>query len=420
MTAWTPDIKIFYLPPNSDLSSSNPRIEVTDLVDYSILTSRGSTDYITPPYPAQTSVSLLFDENVIPDIQLGSWVEVRYFEAVDSTYQVLHSGFVVNRTSAYRSYGLTGFVLEWTFTLASAISILQNMTWYNPSTFTGTTTQCLERIVEFYGKLMWNQINSNISWENYGPSSWAEIDTPRLNTLPNIDIENEFSEQSLEIGFRNVWDDITTLVYGVYGYVYESQTGAINTHFVATGYSGPAFTITQDIISPDIVANDSFDKLRNEITFTKFDDSELTYYDDDSITLYSERSGSLNTYLTQTLEVANIAQTMLNGLAYPTFGTERVSIDLMNPNVTDIQRGLLRAGGIGTRWRVEAPIPMGGSLLYLIIGAEIEMTRNNYTVNLNLVPFDTTKMSTIWARIPYSYTWTSYGVAFPTQEWQDL
>ena len=420
MTSWTPDLKIFTLPPNADIDESNPRTEVTDLVDYSIDISVGAPDYITPPYPMQATVTLLFDENRIPEIYIGSYMEIRRFEPVISDYVVIKGGYVINRTSAYRAYGLSGFVLEWTFTLASAISILQNMTWYNPEDFTGTTTECLERIETFYAKLLWSQVNSNLDWTEIGGETWADFDTPRLNSLPALQIENESTQQHLESGFRNVWDDLVTLVYGVYGILYETSIGNLGMQFVGTGYSGPAFTLPADIISPNISANDSVDKLRNLITISEFDGTSSTYYDDDSITLYQERSGSLNTYLTSTLDAADVGQQILNSLSFPTLACEKITIDLTNPNMSDIARGYLYSGGINSRWKVQAPLPMNGEQLYLIIGANFQITKDAYLIDLTLTPFVSITNNKIWSRIGYNYTWTSYGVAFPTQEWQDL
>jgi hypothetical protein len=63
---------------------------------------------------------------------------------------------------------------------------------------------------------------------------------------------------------------------------------------------------------------------------------------------------------------------------------------------------------------------MGGTLDYIIIGCNYEINRNEYLVNLKLAPYSQVYNTINWDQVPYNYTWTSYGVAFPTQEWQDL
>ena len=109
MTDFTPEIRVMTLPPNTD--HGNTMTEVTAMVDYNINISRGTSEYINAPYPAQTTLTLLFDEDVIPDIELGSWVQIECRNSIGA-WAVLQAGNVTNRTSQYRSYGLLGFVLE--------------------------------------------------------------------------------------------------------------------------------------------------------------------------------------------------------------------------------------------------------------------------------------------------------------------
>jgi hypothetical protein len=420
MTAFTPDIKIFTLPPNSSHDPFIPRTEIVDLVDYSFSINKGSSDYITAPYPGQTEVSLLFDQNVIPDIELGTWMEISLPSGGPFDYSPIYSGFVINRTSSYRAYGLSGFVLEWNFTLASGISILQNTTWYLDADFTGTTTQCLEKVYENIGKLRWDQVNSNFDWTEIGPETWEDFDAARIAGFPLFTITSETTEQKLTAGLRNVWNDIITLVYGVYGIVYENNRSNLITRFVGGSFVNPILTLDQQVLGTDILASDSFDKLRNEITITKADGTALTYYDDNSINLYQERAGSLDTYITQTLDAADVGQRILNNLAFPTLSTDQISVNLLNPNLTDAVRSLLAAGAWAQRWRIIAPEPMGSTQIYIPVGSNIQIDKNSFIVSLNLVLLSTIDNSKNWAQIGYNYTWTSYGVAFPTQEWIDL
>ena len=421
MTAWTPDLKIFTVPPNTSIAGSSPRTEITDWVDYSIVTSRGTSEYINPPYPAATQISLLFNEDVIPDIELGSFVELRYFASIYGSYETIHSGYVTNRSSRYRFNGTTGFVLEWVYSLTSAISILQNTSWYNPSTFTGTTNDCIELVYSQFGLRRWEQVNSNTTWLDIGPYTWANLDNARTLNLPDVVIAPlgfvNTTEQRLTAGYRNIWDDLVTLMYGLYNFIDEGNDGDL---FLSMEPESVSFlTLTQDMLNTDITGGDRFDQLRNEITITKWDDTSLTYSDDNSINLYSERSGTLKTFLTQDLDTANVAQRILNNMAYPLLSTETVSVNLLNPIFTTEQRELLLYP-IGNRFTIEAPEPMGGTLDYTCIGNNREINKNAFICTLTLVPYSQIEHSKNWLQIPYNYNWTSYGVAFPLQKWQDL
>jgi hypothetical protein len=415
MTAYTPEIKIYQYPPGADLQLITIGTEVTDLVDYNISITKGTSQYITPPYPTQATITLLFDENRIPDIYLGSYLQV--VEISSGVNKIICEGYVINRTSSYREYGLTGFILEWTFTLASGISILQNTNWYNPAAFTGTTEECLDRITANYGYLLWSQVNSGTTWENVGGEDWEDFDAARKKNLPRFVYLTELTQQHLAAGFRNVWDDLVTLVYGVYGYIFELNSD-IYLYFDDWGTSFIA--MPQNIIGTDIRAEDALDRIRNIITVTEYDGTQSSYYDDDSITLYQERSGSLDTYLTSTLDAADIGQILLNSLAYPILGTEQVTLDLLNPNMTNAVRNELYFGGANRPFQIDAPLPMGGKQVYIVIGNQTNISKDAFTVTLNLALKAALVNNLIWEQVPYNYTWTSYGVAFPTQEWQDL
>ena len=419
MTDWTPDVKIFTLPPNA--SHDDPRVEVTDWVDYSIIASRGTSEYISPPYPSQTVVTLLFADNVIPEIELGTWIEISVYSPTFLNYEVIHSGYVTNRTSQYRNYGIAGFILEWEFSLTSAISILQNNAWYNETNFTDQTDFCIQRVLERSLKLMWSQINNTLTWENYGPETWEDVDYDRMTTLPTFSYFDLAVKptQVLTAGWRNTWDDLTTLIYGTFGWLVEETSGAIDVYYTSDTFTS-TFTFTDDMLSTNIMGGDRIDQLRNQITMTEFDGVESRYFDNESINIYGERSGTLASYMDTTLDVANVAQTILNGLSYPLLSTEQITVNLLNPIFTQADRDYLLYENLGKRVTVEAPTPMGGTLDYLTIGCQLDITKDSFNLTLVLAPYTQAYNSINWDQVPYNYTWTSYGVAFPTQEWQDL
>jgi hypothetical protein len=231
--------------------------------------------------------------------------------------------------------------------------------------------------------------------------------------------ENSTIFQQLASGTRNVWDDVTTLYYGIYGYIIESPDGTLTLYETQTELTN-SLTLNADTLSPSIIGNDRLDKMRNIITLTTFDGTVKTYYDSDSINLYGDRAGSLDTLVTDVADIANIGAKILNGLSYPLLSTEQIEVNLLNPVFTNAQRDLLLSQPLGQRITVEAPAPMGNTLDYLTIGVNYNINKNAFIMDITLVPYSTVLVSPNWDQIPYNYTWTSYGVAFPTQEWQDL
>ena len=417
MTDFTPVIRIMTLPPNTDHTAT--KTEVTSMVDYNINISRGTSEFINPPYPGTCTLSLLFDDNVIPDIEIGSWIEIQIQDST-STWIVLHAGNVTNRTSSYRNYGLAGYILQWDFDITSPISLLQNTT-YQGADIESTTNVLIEDYINPEATAFnWTQISNNLTWAAYGPGTWADVDLSREYDYPTMVFpENSTIFQQLASGTRNVWDDITRLYYGIYGYIIESPDGTLTLYETQTELTN-SLTLNADTLSPSIIGNDRLDKMRNIITLTTFDGTVKTYYDSDSINLYGDRAGSLDTLVTDVADIANIGAKILNGLSYPLLSTEQIEVNLLNPVFTNAQRDLLLSQPLGQRITVEAPAPMGNTLDYLTIGVNYNINKNAFIMDITLVPYSTVLVSPNWDQIPYNYTWTSYGVAFPTQEWQDL
>lgn len=417
MTDFTPEIRVMTLPPNTD--HGNTMTEVTAMVDYSINISRGTSEYISAPYPAQTTLTLLFDEDVIPDIELGSWVQIECRNSIGA-WAVLQAGNVTKRTSQYRSYGLLGFVLEWQFAITSTISLLQNTNFYVDTYTESLTDGWVAYIEELSTVFRWADINRELTWANYGPEAWDEVDTYRTIDFPVFNYGSDTHDQALDMGSYNTWDELVKMVYGVYGYIIENPDGELFFNYGETPLVS-AITLTADMLSPDLEGGDRFDTLRNVVTLGKYDLVETTYYENASVALYGDRSGSLATNIINQSDVNDVGQKILNSMAYPLLSTERVGVNLLNPIFTNAQRDdFFLSAPLGSRISVEAPSPMGGTQDYLTIGCNYTINRNEFLMDLTLAPYVQAYNTINWEQVPYNYTWTSYGVAFPTQEWIDL
>jgi hypothetical protein len=416
MTDFTPAIRVMVLPPNTDHTAT--KTEVTSWIDYNINISRGTYEYISAPYPAQCTLSLLFDENVVPDIELGSWVEIQIQDSA-SAWQILQAGNVTDRSSSYRSYGLLGFVLEWQFAITSTISLLQNMNYYNDEVVSSLTWNCLNRIVDEATALNWFALSQNLTWADYGPGTWAGVDSLRQVDFPTLVYDNNEYGQELPAGTQNVWSDIVTLVYGLFGYIIEKPDGDLYLNFADAPLTNE-LTLTTEMLSPDLVGGEKFDTMRNIVTINKYDNTLLTYYDSESTSLYGDRVGSLDTYLIDTAEANLIGQKILNSMAFPLLSTEQVSMNLLNPVFTNAERDLLLTDPLGKLITVQAPTPMGGTQEYLTIGLNYSINKDSFILDLTLAPYSMAWPSINWDQVPYNYTWTSYGVTYPTQKWQDL
>jgi len=284
MTDFTPEIRVMYLPPNTIHSAT--KTEITTWVDYNINISRGTDEYINPPYPGGCTLSLLFDENYVPDIELGSWIEIQVKNS-SGTWIVLQAGNVVNRSSQYRSFGIAGFVLEWQFVITSTISLLQNTTFYVNQYVESTTDGLVSYVEEESTVLNWFAINRELTWENFGPQAWDEVDTYRQNDFPVFNYGLDTNDQALDEGSYNTWDTLVKLVYGVYGWIYEGSDGELYFNYGETALTSE-MTFTADMLNPDLIGGDRFESLRNIVEITKFDADRgfytaIDHYNPDSV-----------------------------------------------------------------------------------------------------------------------------------------
>ena len=395
----------------------NDNQTVTGIVDYSLNIQGGSEDYINPPMPGSTSISLTFDENVIPPIQIGNVMWIQDTSANGLGY--IFIGKVVSRTSRYSAWGTAGFLLTWTYELAGFISDLQKMQWYNPTTYTGTTDQCLDLVFANAGLSTWSQVSYSLTWANVSPditwATWDQQDYVGANMISRYGSNSQ--SQTLAAGWRNVWDDLVTLTYGVWGNINENLGSAVS---CSLEVPSPITTVVyNNYLMVDIEGVDSTPSIRNDVTITKYDGTTVEYREQNSVRDYGPQPGNLTTFINNTSDANTTGAKIVNGLGYPSFGLNRYGINLYNPNIPlpDLIYYYI-TGFIPVT--IDAPSPMGGLQDYLTVGYRLNANKNAWIIENNVVPLSVAVNSINWEQVPASYTWTSYGTAYPTQKWSDL
>ena len=395
----------------------NDNQTVTGIVDYSLNIQGGSEDYINPPMPGSTSISLTFDENVIPPIQIGNVMWIQDTSANGLGY--IFVGKVVSRTSRYSAWGTAGFLLTWTYELAGFISDLQKMQWYNPTTYTGTTDQCLDLVFANAGLSTWSQVSYSLTWANVSPditwATWDQQDYVGANMISRYGSNSQ--SQTLAAGWRNVWDDLVTLTYGVWGNISENLGSAVS---CSLEVPSPITTVVyNNYLMVDVEGVDSTPSIRNDVTITKYDGTTVEYREQNSVRDYGPQPGSLTTFINNTSDANTTGAKIVNGLGYPSFGLNRYGINLYNPNIYQPDLIYYYITGF-VPVTVAAPEPMGSVQDYLVVGYRLSANKNAWIIENNVVPLSVAVNSINWEQVPASYTWTSYGTAYPTQKWSDL
>ena len=408
MSGYSPDITVNYYRYLGDTAT-----EITNYVEYDFSVNGGSSDFINAPLPSNSSIKLFFTDETIPAIQVGYWIEI-----VDNTLGVTWAfGQVTSRSSRYAAWGTAGYIVEWSYEFVGFISLLQKMSWYNPSTYTGDTSDCLSLIFSYAGLATWSQVTPTQTWAQVDPTTvWVDYDGyNRASSYMTVDGSN-FQSQTLAAGWRNVWDDLVTLVYGVWGTINETNTAVVMTLDWAKSPS----PISQNQIMVDVEATDNLPSLRNHVTITKYDNTSVEYRDQESIRQYGELPGSLTTFINNTSDANTTGAKIINGLSWPLFGISNVRFNLYNPNLTNTDIQALSGIPQGGVLSIAAPTPMGGTQDYAAVGYSLSANKNAWIYNINLVPYSVAINSINWNQVDPSYTWTSYGTAYPTQKWSDL
>jgi hypothetical protein len=404
VTVYTPNPKLYV----SDEQYVNTR-ELTNYTEYDFSISYGSNDYINAPLPTTTTIKLFYTDETIPDVSTGDYIEIW-------STGTIFQGYVTTVSNRYAAWGTAGYIIEWEIQAFSFQSKVQQMTWYNPTVYTGTTNQCLDRVISYGGHATWGAVEQSLTWDNVPADvDWLSYDASPMSTHATVNGTNAQS-QTLDVGWRNVWDDIVTLTSGAWGLI-KSDDDNITMYLDPSAMS--TYGVANNELMTTIEASDNIGDTRNTVTLTKYDNTSKTYTDDDSIRQYGQQTGSLSTFINNDADLDTTGAKIINGLAWPLFGTRRASVNLYNPNVTDTEAlSLMRPAG--KKWSVAAPAPMGGTQTFICVGFTISANKNAWIVDLDLTPYQQAVNSINWKQVPASYTWTSYGTAYPTQKWSDL
>lgn len=409
MTAWNPQPQIRI-----------DGVTYTGFVDYNINFQRGQSGPYEAPQPGSGSVTLLFMDTPAVPVEIGSKIEIRLIDT-GSTYQTANTGWVTDINLSAMAYGAAGSVWALSIAFVGLLAKLQNQTYdLTADLITTYSSTAIGTLIATANSTQWNQLNPASTWADIDAAlTWNTFDDTQA--VPYATYGGGGAVRIPAATGRDLWGDLVKLIQGSHTKVTETPDGYIYTYSDIP--KGASTTIPAAALLTDVEASNTITTMRNRVTVTDYLDAVAAYDSDDvSVYNYGVQDGSLATFLSNPGDAATIAAYIVNGLSDATMAITRFSIELTNPAISDADRlnYWYYFSLVGQQWTLSGlPAALGAMAVYTL-GFSMNLTKSGCLVTFDCCPESAFYSSITWNQVPRSYTWTSYGTAYPTQKWSDL
>lgn len=428
MTAWTPT-------PSITVNGA----AYTGYVDWSMSIGTQQNQLWALPLPTTATLQLHFTSDAaVNPLQLGDVVQIKINYSTGSA--AFYTGKVSDSTVAYGSYGAAGYDLVNTVALIGSLNTLVNaVTSYTfgltlAGGFPGYVSYAISDMIDFVmsdlSSTMWQEINPAYTWNDLDVSwTWNTFDAATSSLINGYQV-NEGSGYNVSTDYErtfanvSVWEQIQMYVTQTNGYAYEDATGKI---IMEIWPATPTPTqMPTGLVNPySLQSTRALDGVRNTINvYNAMFPSTLTYSSSESTSVidYGPQTATVMHYWGYvTARSDTFAGRFIDGLAFPKNGITGFTINLLNDAITDAQRDALLGTHPMTAFELTSlPAWFGYSGKLVVTGYRWEINRNTFTLNVDTQPFTNFYPGDTWLQISPAYTWTSYGVAYPTQKWSDL
>jgi hypothetical protein len=394
-------------------------VTYTNLTLSNLTISSGRTDIYSQPVAGYCQLAILnFDQAVIP-MQINDSVTI---EVKDSTnaFVPIFGGTITDLAVTINSLGSVDYNQRIEITALGALSKLPKSvtTGVLPKDQDGDQMYALLSTLLF---AQWNQVPAATTWATFDPTEdWAEA----LNTgLGEIDRPGDFD---LDQRFSNSSDyySIASLIANSgLGYLYEDPQGRISyadsTHrteyFADNGYV-------------DLSANDALGAgfrtvtrsgdIRNKVTIRYKHNQSSTYTDSDvaSIGLYGELAQVVDTTLENAADAELQADFFLGLRAYPQAVFDSITYQLVNPELSNVDRDALIKVFMGLPLNITdlPPNVSNGEFQGFVEGWTFRAGYNTLEITLTISPLAYSLQAFRWTSVPAVETWNTIN---PTLDW---
>lgn len=393
-------------------------VQYTGLIDWNISITNGQATPFTFPTPGSMSLSLVFLETPTIPINLRSKVELQWYDPVVPYWAAVYTGWVTDYTLSFQSYGIAGKVTTINIQTIGPLAFFNGQEYYLDADTTDTTSNTVAALVAAVNSTSWEEVNPSSTWSDLNPTiTWANFDKT-LTSLAIVSITGSAGPNvTRTAGYRQVLTDLQALFNGSHSLFAEHNNGSI---YWIIDPTSPPITITPGMVNMEYTAGVSISDVRNLVDVSNPSGVLERYGDDNSRQIYGTMQGSIDTLLTNTGDAVTAAAYIVKGSAIPTLSRRQVVIDMYNPNLTDVDRDYLLPSLIGTIFDTSALSYPGDSGKFQVWERNVQISRDSVLFIFSGGSVSWFNGTPTWLQISPSYTWTSYGTAFPTQKWSDL
>lgn len=415
MTEYTPEVRL--VGPTGSVISYNSAVE------YDITLTAGRSSITEQPQPSYMTYNVWVTQvkNKSFMINVGDLVGLQIKNS-SGTWVSLYKGQVSDVELSYREWGNLGWIIQYSVTVTSQLAQLNRRTVGHTGYPKQKDGERVKAILTDALLTSWSEMGNTTTWQTVANVSWANF---------NADIANLIASQ-IDTGIYELTDynggpvDAYTLATEAAnsgrGILYALPDGTLNYDDYMARFSATPINLTSAHVDPHAIKREfSLGTIVNDVEVTYRAGSETTR-DEQSIATYGQLVGSRTTTLHNASEAATQARDFLLARAYPQDPSTEIEIQLQNPNISDAIRNALITTNLGTYIYLFTSLPtiMGRAFYGYVENYTWQFSKGKALLTMGCSSRYETYPSYVWPQIPATYTWTSYGIANPTQDWTQV
>jgi hypothetical protein len=410
MTSWAPDWRVLI---NS--------VEYTDITLSNLTISSGRTDINVQPIAGYCSIEILNVDQTAITVEINDGLTIEVKDST-GTYIPIFGGAVSDVAVEVARAGSTGYTQIIRVTALGALARLPKATTLGVLShdFDG------DQIYTILSALLlgtWNDVPAAETWNAYDPTiTW---DNAENNGLGQIDRPGNFELHQRSSSLTDVYSLVSALASSGLGYLYEDSSGRISyadsdhrtAYLAANGYTLLSAKEAQAVgIKLATRAGD----IKNDVVLTYGNNygSQVTALDAASIATYGTLKAIVNTTVRHTADAQDQADRYIELRAYPQPKLDRITYQLVNPEISDADRDALISIFMGLPIQLDdLPPNMNDSQFQgFVEGWTFSASFNTLTISVNVSPLPFSIVAMKWIDVSSAESWNTLSA---TLIWDD-
>ena len=398
---------------------------INDAVGVNISINYGRANILEQASPSYAKLDVYMDKSVALDIKIGQSVTIDLNKTVSGTQRIF-TGTISDVDVELYANGDAGGLIRFSITALGPLALLHR---YEAGAAGYSKEKDGDRILNILSDafltswddvsptLTWEAVPEDVTWETFDGANVALVDS--LTT--SVDHPGDYELMDYAGGPTDALTLAQDAANSGLGLLWGASDGTIR-YFSASHRSTitPLALTQSDILWSDMQFSSGIGEVVNDVEVTYRAGSEYAR-DEQSVILYGELNGKRDTTLHNQTDAATQAQLFATTRAYPRTAPESMTFELSNPDMTTATRDALLAVGSDLRITTSGlPPAFGSSFDGFVENWTWNLSRGSARLQIGCSTYSENYPELTWLQIPASYTWDSYGAAYPTQRWSDL